>query len=187
MNSIVVSLLMLLVASVACMFQLEKSANQKGYITGFTDASQQSIERNNMSEEKKTLNTKYITNRTLKDALQAWDNDVVVTSIEMGGIGPGYEQVIQIGIFELCKHLIDRPIPDVNVDKDLTNTFFDEELLVVIHKTPALEGMSGAQAGAIKNVAYKFLSRGYIETLETVPEDRSILVTKNFPTMEAAL
>jgi hypothetical protein len=82
--------------------------------------------------------------------------------------------------------LIDRPIPDVNVDKDLTNTFFDEELLVVIHKTPALEGMSGAQTGAIKNVAYKFLSRGYIETLETVPEDRSILVTKNFPTMEAA-
>ncbi len=33
---------------------------------------------------------------TAKDALAAWDRGEIVHSVEMGGIGPGYEQAIQI-------------------------------------------------------------------------------------------
>ena len=40
---------------------------------------------------------------TVKDLLDTWDSGSTIWSVEMGGIGPGYEQAIQVLMVELCR------------------------------------------------------------------------------------
>lgn len=115
---------------------------------------------------------------TLEDALKAWDAGDIVTSIEMGGLGAGYEQAIQIGTFELAKEIKDVVLPE---DSDKLNTMLDQFLRVVMDKddTGFLDGLSGAQAGAIKSLAYHFVVDGYVETLSQVEDDRRTMTQNN--------
>ncbi len=110
----------------------------------------------------------------MKEILRKWDNGETLQSIEMGGIGPGYEQAIQVGIFEVCRDLLDKTLPE---EKEELNALFDNTIHRTIKRVGGLlDGLSGAQAGAIKQVAYRFLSKGYEETVMTIPKDRMILV-----------
>ncbi len=110
-------------------------------------------------------------NIDLKEALKRWDNNDTVWTIEKGGIGPGYEQVIQIGIFELCKDLIGIELPKDNVDK-----WFDEALFKTMKREKRLDEITGAQAGAMKNIAFHFLKNGYSETLKLGKEQKANLI-----------
>src|SRR5918994_1215735 len=49
---------------------------------------------------------------TAGGTLAAWDAGVFVGSVEMGGIGPGYEQAIHVLVFELIRDLRAAPLPD---------------------------------------------------------------------------
>lgn len=118
----------------------------------------------------------------LDAALAKWDEGKSVWSIEMGGIGPGYEQAIQIGIFELSKLLMKAvpPPDDSKVDDWLTQTLY----ATIKASEPALDGLSGAQAHAIMSVAYQFWKHGYEETLNSVEDDRRILVSRSAPSLK---
>ena len=54
----------------------------------------------------------------------AWDNNDIISTISMGGISPGYEQAIQVGIFETIREVINSP--------DLTKMFEDSLLIFLI-------------------------------------------------------
>jgi len=117
---------------------------------------------------------------TLRDALVRWDQGSTVWTVEMGGLGPGYEQCIQIGAFELCKAMIDAPMPEDDEEKQ---KLFDAKLHELCKTIPVLDGITGEQAGAMISVAYKFIKFGYNEMMNKADSGRRIMVSKNFPAM----
>jgi hypothetical protein len=119
----------------------------------------------------------------LDQALAKWQGGDPVWSIEMGGLGPGYEQCIQVGAFELAKRIKDAALPD---EKAALGDALDKHLYAVIAEVaPVLDGLSGAQAGAIQNLAYHFVKDGYSETLHQVEQDRRIQCSRKFPALAA--
>lgn len=118
------------------------------------------------------------------DWLARWDAGHTVWSILMGGIGPGYEQCIQVTAAEILRHLL-----DVKYD---TEAWEDDE--VWSRDRDAIEkagfaneqieklGLSGAQWGAALNLALCLYRCGprAVMTDERV-KDRHIQVSKNFP------
>ena len=116
--------------------------------------------------------------------LKRWDNGEVVWSIEMGGLGPGYEQAIQITMAEILRFLIDRNYNSSlwsdkeawQKDRDDIETMGHESSL--IHKL----GLSGAQWGAALSLACQIYAKGPVAIMkDDSVKDRHILVSKNFP------
>lgn len=119
---------------------------------------------------------------TIQEALIQWNSGSPVWSVEMGGLGPGYEQCIQIGVFEMLRRVIDD-----GWEEELKNTpkgqpisadakdFLDDALHKVSREHHL--GLSSAQAGAIKNLTMNFVWMGYDKALDSIPMDRKIQVS----------
>ena len=113
----------------------------------------------------------------ISEALVRWDDGENLFSVEMGGLGPGYEQAIQVTFIELLRACN----KNINADSDIkiVNETLEKESLR-INKEMDLR-LSGAQAGAAKNLAWNFLQcDSWLKTLETVPRERHIQICKNF-------
>lgn len=127
---------------------------------------------------------------TNEDALAAWDRGDLVWSCDMGGMGPGYEQCIQIMGFEMLRAMLAHPPenwadlqgPDNRAKWDAYSDMIDAlpEMRSVIQQL----GPSGAQFGAAMSIASVFAFNGYAKGMGMVPEDRRIQVSKNFPTLD---
>lgn len=115
-----------------------------------------------------------------REQLRRWDGGGTVWSIEMGGLGPGYEQAIQILAIEIVRDEIDMPIPAKPAHK-----WADATVSRVDAKQPdgsySCGGFSGAQVGAAKQLAYQWLTIGPAACLKRVPEDRRIQVSAFWP------
>jgi hypothetical protein len=123
-----------------------------------------------------------------KDAaewLARWDAGRGVWSITMGGLGPGYEQCIQITAAEVLRHMLAAKYDPAEWhgsdekwrrDVDAVRQFGFSD--------PTIEklGLSGAQWGAAFSLARNLYERGPRATLgdERVKE-RLIQVSKHFP------
>lgn len=119
---------------------------------------------------------------TAKDALERWDKGETVFTIEMGGLGPGYEQAIQILIFEIVRDNLEAKLPDFTADEKAAQEWYSAFGNASISRVDqACGGFSGAQVGAAKQVAYRALRDGWGKMLESVPDDRKIQVSKSFP------
>lgn len=117
---------------------------------------------------------------TAREALRRWDAGQSVFTVEMGGLGPGYEQAIQILVFEIIREHIGqhKPLPKPGTS---ANGWMDS----CAHRvSETAGGFSGAQVGAAKNLAYYYLKDGYAKTLESFKEkdkDRTIQVSNFWP------
>ncbi len=125
---------------------------------------------------------------TVADAVAAWDRGDSVFTVEMGGMGPGYEQCIHIAAFEIMR-VWDGKFPtgehwadDLGKDRaEELNAIADAEI-----KKLNYLGFSGAQVGAAKSLASCVCRRGYRAAMrEEEVKDRLIQVSKNFPRAEA--
>lgn len=118
------------------------------------------------------------------DWLKRWDEGRSVWSIEMGGLGPGYEQVIQITAAEILRwYLANKPELD-GKDEEKWKLVRDEMDKAV---TPIVRplGLSGAQWGAAVNVATMLYRRGPCGVMnDPRVKDRKIQVTRTFPNLE---
>lgn len=118
--------------------------------------------------------------QTVESILKAWDNGDSIWSIEMGGLGPGYEQCIQV-----CAIEITRELKDFEPDNDTNKTWqswldLSDKVLHRINKKHKL-GLSGAQAGAARNLAYQWVcGSGPADVLKEVEADRHIQVSNNW-------
>ena len=120
---------------------------------------------------------------TAEDALKNWDAGEPVFTVELGGLGPGYEQCIHIGIFELVRAMLaERSLSYFKV-KDDWKEMLDVNLHV-IDKANEL-GLSGAQAGVIKSFVHHVLIEGWADALRQVPKERHIQVSKHWPQLLA--
>jgi hypothetical protein len=119
---------------------------------------------------------------TAHEALSLWDAGEAVFTAEMGGIGPGYEQCIQVFAFELIREFIDEPQLDerMTADADIFKREFESRTDAVMHGlTEPWTGLTGAQYGAAVNLAFCVLRRGYRAALRELPPDRLIQVRNN--------
>jgi hypothetical protein len=130
---------------------------------------------------------------TVEEALAAWDRGDEVETIEMGGLGEGYEMAIQCVAFELMRALTTDPdlirINASTADNQRFPEEFGKKLDSIISGLDAkdpetghykLGGLSGAQVGAAKSMAVNLVRHGYANAREKVPE-RLIFVRKQDP------
>lgn len=118
------------------------------------------------------------------DWLRRWDEGRSVWSVEMGGLGPGYEQCIQITAAEVLRHLLDKQYDwfkwsneaDWARDRDAIRAYgFANETIKKL-------GISGAQWGAAVNLASMFYRQGPRGVMaDERIKDRHIQVSKGFP------
>jgi hypothetical protein len=126
---------------------------------------------------------------TVKDMLEAWDKGETIYGIEMGGLGPGYEQAIQLGIVELCRAMLDETDLVEKVYDDYHKKVVEKYLPIWDEKLQDINnkfqlGLSGAQAGAIKSIAYRYITKSPREVLldmDTYESDRVIMVSNDWP------
>lgn len=93
---------------------------------------------------------------TAREYVEQWDKGGTVWTIELGGLGPGYEQAIQMLVVELCRDNLDKPLPPKD-DKAAWRKWGEE---TVTRTDKGAGGYSGAQVGAAKSLAVKYLSEG---------------------------
>ena len=122
--------------------------------------------------------------------LARWDAGRSVWSIEMGGIGPGYEQCIQIVAAEVLRWLLDNKLDAASRWNDQAAWDSERERISAYGlEQPLIKslGLSGAQWGAGVSLATRIYMDGPRKVM-TTPEiqDRKIQVSKNFPSYAAA-
>ncbi len=124
------------------------------------------------------LASKDMTNEVV---LERWENGKGVWSIEMGGIGPGYEQAIQNIGFAMLRVMVETP-PDWQKavdDKVYWRGYMDQ-----VDANPRVKaivkriGPSGAQHGAAMSMASVFARNGYAKGMAMAKDDRHIQVNK---------
>lgn len=122
--------------------------------------------------------------RDAQDWLERWDAGKSVWSIEMGGLGPGYEQAIQVTIAEIIRHMLSKNyIAESWEDKSAWKEDL-EKIEQWSHKDETIKklGLSGAQWGAAMNVATNLYRRGPRSMMtDKRVKDRHIQISKNFP------
>lgn len=120
-----------------------------------------------------------------EDLLARWDNEESVWTVSMGGFGPGYEQALQIMMFEMLREMIAGNYDSSNWQGEADDWKDDRDAIGDIVR-PRVEklGASGAMWGAAMYLAAQFYSFGPISVLETAAEkDRTIQVSKDFPSL----
>ena len=123
------------------------------------------------------------------DWLERWDAGKTVWSVEMGGLGPGYEQCIHITAAEILRHMIAKGYDWRKWEDSAEWKRVRDEIEKVGFENPVIKqlGLSGAQWGAAMNVAsclFRMGPRGVMND-ERV-KDRHIQVSKHFPQAVAA-
>lgn len=123
-----------------------------------------------------------------QEAADAWAKGETVWSAELGGLGPGYEQAIQILLFEiLVRWPRETSVPEPEGDsypRDYTKHV--DTVAKALDETCG--GFSGAQVGAAKATAYQFMRFGYghmLTKLKSEDPERLIQVDKTFPHLPA--
>ena len=126
---------------------------------------------------------------TAREQVERWDAGQIIWTIEMGGLGPGYEQAIQVLAVEITRDNLDRPVPTAAEWR----TFGDSTVERIDVKLPdgsySCGGFSGAQVGAAKILALRWLRDGPAKTLASLPADqadRKIQASKTWPRVPEA-
>lgn len=122
---------------------------------------------------------------TVDQLLEAWDKGESIWSIEMGGLGPGYEQAIQVAAVEFARVGKDySPDPEDNYRNNAEWEKLCSTRLSEIDKQ--LGGLSGAQFSAASWLAYQWCHgkgpKGLQDKAKTRgKDDRCIQVSKFWP------
>lgn len=124
-------------------------------------------------------------NTTWQAAVAAFKAGALVNTIELGGIGPGYEQALQLLLFAIMAEWPDgRPLPAAAAGERMPREFLDHRDAVARRHDKALLGLSGAQVMAATQTAWQFMAYGYGKMLLKAPDDRRISFSLHWPRLE---
>jgi len=110
---------------------------------------------------------------TNKEVVKKWKSGDTIWSVELGGLGPGYEQALQNFLFDLFAYLVKSKIPLKSLSNDKKYSKRYEDICDKIAKGREL---TGAMVGSARATAYQFYKYGYAERMKTAPDDRMIQV-----------
>ena len=103
-----------------------------------------------------------------KDAaelIRRWDSGQTIWSVELGGLGPGYEQAIQTLAVELVRDNLGKELPE-----KLPEDWGDA---TVSRLNETCGGFSGAQVGQAKWLAYQWLAKGPADLQRRAKEQKA--------------
>ena len=116
-----------------------------------------------------------------REMIEIWDKGGNIASIEMGGLGPGYEQAIQVTAIEFAREGLDFDFTAPDADARWRANC--ERVLRRIDEQ--VGGLTGAMFGAASSLAYLWVKLGPEGFEEKVRHDgkadRLILVSNFFP------
>jgi hypothetical protein len=120
------------------------------------------------------------------DWLNRWDEGKSVWSVEIGGLGPSYEQCIQITTAEILRFMLHKKYDSSNWKNSALWNKNREEIDKWGQTNPIIDklGLSGAQWGAAVYLASQFYMKGPKKLMSEIPESRKIQVQKYFPQVE---
>jgi hypothetical protein len=102
--------------------------------------------------------------QTCQEWLALWDADQPVWTISMGGMGPGYEQAIQVTAAEVLRHLLEVGYEIARWDSDDKSLWKEdlEKIEKAAFANPVIDamGLSGAMWGAAANLALRMYRMG---------------------------
>jgi hypothetical protein len=119
---------------------------------------------------------------TWREIAKKWRSGETVASAELGGIGPAYEQAIQILLMEIMARWPKTKRVPKPEGKALPLAFEKHSDKVADELNKRL-GFSEAQVAVARVTAYQFMHFGYSEMMKTLPVDRKIFVSKSFPSL----
>lgn len=131
-------------------------------------------------EEARIKHLKDTYGKSIEDWLKRWDSGYSVWSVSMGGLGPGYEQAIQIMAVEFVRALVATDYKSTGFNDEAAYKSLKEEFYnsYVVEKIQP----SGSQIGAAMNIAMVLYRKGPVEALtDEAVKDRLIQVSKYFP------
>lgn len=99
---------------------------------------------------------------TAAELLRRWDAGEPIWSVELGGLGPGYEQAIQVLAVELVRDNLGKPLPE-----KATREWGDDTVRRV---DEGCCGLSGAQVGQSKWLAWNWLKTGPADLVRRAKE-----------------
>lgn len=124
---------------------------------------------------------------TVEDMLKQFDAGGTIFTIECGGLGPGYEQALQLAAVEFTRKNHQSPMPLTGDDKKDWESW-DKKCTEWLFKEldNKLGGLSGAQFGAAKWLSWQWSFRGGPKALCDRAEaegmkDRVIQISNHFP------
>jgi hypothetical protein len=119
---------------------------------------------------------------TSKEWLAQYDANRPIHTISMGGLGPGYEQCIQMLVAEFLRSLVTRA-SDASAWRDDKDAWKAERAQIEADSKAVLEMLnpSGAQFGAAMNLATNYYMRSPQVCIDEIEADRRIMVQKEFP------
>jgi hypothetical protein len=121
------------------------------------------------------------------DWLKRWDDEKIVWSIKMGGLGPGYEQCIQITVAEILRHMLTLKYDASkwNDDATIKQDCVAIEMAVLKDRRIKKLGLSGWQLGSAMNLATRLYRDGPRKVLgNDRVRDRLIQVQRTFPVLK---
>lgn len=119
---------------------------------------------------------------TPEELLSAWHDGQMIKTVEMGGLGEGYEHAIQKLGFSILQYLIDQKIVVPEDEDDAAYKIINDDLSVFMDEYDQSDyGLSGAQAGAARHMAWMFYRFGHKDALEKAGEDRVIEISNEPP------
>jgi len=132
------------------------------------------------------MSNRTLVHDTAAEMLAAWDRGETIWTLELGGLGPGYEQAIQTMAVEFTRAGIAsewKPSGDKESDNKSWEAICNERMMQI---DDAIGGASGAQFGAARWLAYQWLHNGGPRALALRAdaqndEDRIIQCSKAFP------
>ena len=136
-----------------------------------------------------------INKNTVEEWLAAWDRDEEVPTIEMGGLGAGYEHALQSTAFEIVRFILANKAEydEINGLKDEDErrarwrAFSVKRDAALFAETSPLKdyGLSGAQVSAATNLASVLMQRGLSAMNDDAVKDRRITIRRTPNEQEA--
>lgn len=119
-----------------------------------------------------------------REWLRRWDAGQSVWTIEMGGLGPGYEQCIHIVCAEVLRYWFDSSVTSDDFATDESCKAVSDRTREWSFQNETIKklGLSGAQYGAAVNIAGHLFRRGPRAIMkDEAVKDRHIQVSRAFP------
>jgi hypothetical protein len=110
---------------------------------------------------------------TNEEVIDKWKKGESLFTVELGGLGPSYEQALQNFLFDLFAYLVDNKIPikKLTTGKKYSKIYYD-----ICSKVTDGRDLSGAMFDVAKGTAYQFYRYGYKEMMNKAPNDRTIQI-----------
>ena len=107
------------------------------------------------------------THTTAAELVAAWDAEQIIWTLAMGGLGPSYEQALQILAVEITRDALTLDLGET----EASFAAFERSSVATIERVAdAIGGPTGAMAGASRFLAWRWLTVGPARFLENARE-----------------